>query len=53
MRRASAPLALLLALAAPAKLELTQGTLAQMLGASRETVNKQLRALAKDGKIVV
>ncbi|KAB2873493.1 MAG: Crp/Fnr family transcriptional regulator [Bauldia sp.] len=34
-------------------LELTQGTLAQMLGASREAVNKQLRALAKDGKIVM
>ena len=34
-------------------MELTQGTLAQMLGASREAVNKQLRALAKDGKIVV
>lgn len=32
-------------------LELTQGTLAQMLGASREAVNKQLRALAKDGRI--
>jgi CRP-like cAMP-binding protein len=34
-------------------MELTQGTLAQMLGASREAVNKQLRALAKDGKIAV
>ena len=34
-------------------LELTQGTLAQMLGASREAVNKQLRALAKDGKIAM
>lgn len=34
-------------------LELTQGTLAQMLGASREAVNKQLRALAKEGKIAM
>jgi CRP-like cAMP-binding protein len=34
-------------------LDLTQGTLAQMLGASREAVNKQLRALAKEGKIAV
>lgn len=34
-------------------LELTQGTLAQMLGASREAVNKQLRALAKEGRIAV
>ncbi|MCW5759625.1 MAG: Crp/Fnr family transcriptional regulator [Phenylobacterium sp.] len=34
-------------------LELTQGTLAQMLGASREAVNKQLRTLAKDGKIAM
>jgi len=32
-------------------LDLTQGTLAQMLGASREAVNKQLRALAKQGRI--
>lgn len=32
-------------------LELTQGALAQMLGASREAVNKQLRALAKEGRI--
>lgn len=32
-------------------LELTQGTLAQMLGASREAVNKQLRALAKEGRL--
>ena len=32
-------------------LELTQGTLAQMLGSSREAVNKQLRALAKEGKL--
>jgi len=34
-------------------LELTQGTLAQMLGASREAVNKQLRSLAKEGKIAM
>ena len=34
-------------------LDLTQGMLAQMLGASREAVNKQLRALAKEGKIAV
>lgn len=34
-------------------LELTQGALAQMLGASREAVNKQLRALAKEGRIEV
>jgi len=32
-------------------LDLTQGTLAQMLGASREAVNKQLRGLAKEGKL--
>lgn len=32
-------------------LELTQGSLAQMLGASREAVNKQLRSLAKEKKI--
>lgn len=32
-------------------LDLTQGTLAQMLGASREAVNKQLRALIKEGRI--
>jgi len=32
-------------------LDITQGKLAQMLGASREAVNKQLRALAKDGKL--
>jgi CRP-like cAMP-binding protein len=32
-------------------LDLTQGTLAQMLGASREAVNKQLRALAKEGRL--
>jgi CRP-like cAMP-binding protein len=34
-------------------LDLTQGTLAQMLGASREAVNKQLRGLVKEGKIAV
>jgi CRP-like cAMP-binding protein len=34
-------------------LDLTQGTLAQMLGASREAVNKQLRSLAKEGKILM
>ncbi|MHA1555144.1 MAG: Crp/Fnr family transcriptional regulator [Alphaproteobacteria bacterium] len=34
-------------------LALTQGTLAQMLGASREAVNKQLRALAREGRIAV
>ncbi len=34
-------------------LELTQGTLAQMLGASREAVNKQLRALHKEGRIAM
>lgn len=32
-------------------LDLTQGTLAQMLGSSREAVNKQLRALAKEDRI--
>lgn len=32
-------------------LDLTQGTLAQMLGASREAVNKQLRALIKEERI--
>jgi CRP/FNR family transcriptional regulator, cyclic AMP receptor protein len=35
------------------ELEMTQGMLAQMLGASREAVNKQLRALAKEDKIAV
>jgi CRP/FNR family cyclic AMP-dependent transcriptional regulator len=35
------------------ELDMTQGMLAQMLGASREAVNKQLRALAKEGKISV
>jgi CRP-like cAMP-binding protein len=34
-------------------LEVTQGTLAQMLGASREAVNKQLRTLAKEGRVVM
>ena len=34
-------------------LDLTQGTLAQMLGASREAVNKQLRALVREKRIVV
>ena len=32
-------------------LDLTQGTLAQMLGASREAVNKQIRALIKEGRL--
>lgn len=35
------------------ELDMTQGMLAQMLGASREAVNKQLRALAKENKISV
>jgi biotin operon repressor len=34
-------------------LDLTQGTLAQMLGASREAVNKHLRALTKERCIAV
>jgi CRP-like cAMP-binding protein len=34
-------------------LDVTQGMLAQMLGASREAVNKQLRALAKEGGLVM
>jgi CRP-like cAMP-binding protein len=34
-------------------LEVTQGTLAQMLGASREAVNKQLRTLAKEGRVIM
>jgi len=34
-------------------LDVTQGMLAQMLGASREAVNKQLRALAKEGGVVM
>jgi CRP-like cAMP-binding protein len=34
-------------------LDVTQGTLAQMLGASREAVNKHLRALAREGCIAV
>jgi CRP-like cAMP-binding protein len=37
--------------AAVVDLEMTQGALAQMLGASREAVNKQLRSLAKEGRI--
>lgn len=32
-------------------MELSQGMLAQMLGSSREAVNKQLRTLAKEGRI--
>jgi CRP-like cAMP-binding protein len=39
--------------AATVELDLTQGNLAQMLGASREAVNKQLRSLAKEGRIEV
>jgi CRP-like cAMP-binding protein len=35
------------------ELDLTQGTVAQMLGASREAVNKQLRALTKEGRVVI
>ncbi len=35
------------------EMDLTQGNLAQMLGASREAVNKQLRSLAKEGRIAV
>lgn len=35
------------------ELDLTQGTLAQMLGASREAVNKQLRALIKEGRLSI
>lgn len=38
---------------ATVNLDLTQGNLAQMLGASREAVNKQLRALAKEGRVSV
>ncbi len=38
---------------ASVELDLTQGTLAQMLGASREAVNKQLRALVKEKRIAV
>jgi CRP-like cAMP-binding protein len=34
-------------------MDLTQGMLAQMLGASREAVNKQLRALAKEGRVAM
>jgi CRP-like cAMP-binding protein len=39
--------------AAVVDLELTQGTLAQMLGASREAVNKQLRALVREGRVAI
>ena len=35
------------------ELDLTQGTLAQMLGASREAVNKQIRALTKEGRLSI
>lgn len=35
------------------ELDLTQGTLAQMLGASREAVNKQIRALVKEGRLSI
>ena len=35
------------------ELDLTQGTLAQMLGASREAVNKQIRALMKEGRLSI
>jgi CRP-like cAMP-binding protein len=35
------------------ELDVTQGTIAQMLGASREAVNKQLRALVKDGYLAL
>ena len=35
------------------ELDLTQGSIAQMLGASREAVNKQLRALVKEGCIAL
>ena len=35
------------------ELDITQGTIAQMLGASREAVNKQLRALVKEGYLAV
>jgi CRP-like cAMP-binding protein len=34
-------------------LDVTQGMLAQMLGASREAVNKQLRTLAKEGRVIM
>jgi CRP-like cAMP-binding protein len=34
-------------------MDLTQGMLAQMLGASREAVNKQLRSLAKEGRVAM
>lgn len=39
--------------AAVVDLDLTQGMLAQMLGATREAVNKQLRLLQKEGRIKV
>jgi CRP-like cAMP-binding protein len=35
------------------ELDLTQGSIAQMLGASREAVNKQLRALVKENRIAI
>lgn len=35
------------------ELDLTQGTLAQMLGASREAVNKLIRGLTKEGRLSV
>jgi len=35
------------------ELDLTQGSLAQMLGASREAVNKQIRALTKEGRLSI
>ena len=35
------------------ELDLTQGAIAQMLGASREAVNKQLRALVKENRIAI
>ena len=35
------------------ELDITQGTLALMLGASREAVNKQLRALVKEGYLAL
>ena len=34
-------------------MDLTQGMLAQMLGASREAVNKQLRSLAREGRVAM
>jgi biotin operon repressor len=35
------------------ELDITQGAIAQMLGASREAVNKQLRALVKEGYLAI